>query len=527
MTFAKVEAGEPTFGDITFEGGLSFTSVSRQDAVGYGQAAAVADFDGDGDLDVFLTQDLGPCALFRSEFAVAFTEIAAAAGVQVDPAEARAKAAAAFDYDRDGRPDLFVGTTGEGNHLYRNRGDGTFEETTAAAGIGGGAHYTLSAVPGDFDGDGWTDLYEVNCVPTDYAAPFALATAPAPNRLWRNNGDGTFTDVAPALGVDDPLAGWAAQWMDVEGDGDQDLLLANDVFFYPGTDTRDRVFVNGGPGAGFAFEERGADFGLAEPHSGMGFSVGDLDGDGVFDLYVSDFGGNELRLGGDPLPWPDRAPALGMAVAFDAAGRRQVTWGCHILDWNSDGRNDLLVFNGILAATDPGPAYGNFQLPRLFLARTAPAGTPPEARANGLVFEEVAAAAGLHGLGAVGARGVVPADLDRDGDLDLVVPTRVGPARLVRNDTPGAGPWYGVRLRGTRSPPEGWGAILELRVGTATWRQLLSAGGMCGSALVPERVFTPGPLARGKTLLTVRWPSGTVQEVEPRRDAWTTVVEPL
>ncbi|HEU4395353.1 MAG TPA: VCBS repeat-containing protein, partial [Planctomycetota bacterium] len=318
---------QPHFLDVTPLTGIDLVSVSRLDIAGYGQGAAVADFDGDGDLDIFLTQDVGPCRLYRNLGSMQFGDVAAFAGVQVSSGEAHAKAAAAFDFDRDGHTDLFVGTCGEGNRLFRNRGDGTFEDVSAASGIGGGTDFTLSAHPGDYDGDGLLDLYEVNCVPTDYAAPNQHSPLPARNRLWRNQGDGTFVDMAPLLGVDDPLAAWAAQWIDLDGDGDQDLLLPNDAFFYPGADVNDRAFINSGAEGGFLFEDRAADYGLDERHYGMGFSAGDLDGDGLLDLFSSDLGPSELRLGSDPTPWPDRAAALGVEIGFDEGMRHQVTWG--------------------------------------------------------------------------------------------------------------------------------------------------------------------------------------------------------
>ena len=348
---------------------------------------------------------------------------------------------------------------------------------------------------------------------------------PAPDRLWRNGRDGTFSDVAPGLGVDDPLAGWAAHWFDLDGDGSQDLLVANDHFFYPKKPTRDRAYMNRGAAAGFAFVDRAAAFGMDENHSGMGFTIADLDGDGTFDIYTPDYGPNELRLGSDPPPRPNRAFELGIADGAPGSLLPAISWGCAIVDLDRDGWNDLLVFRGSLATENPGGAFAARQVPCLWLSRPAKAASPG-APGNGRAFVESAKEAGLAGLGCPGARAAIPCDLDGDGDLDLVVSMRFGKARILRNDTPVLGPWYGVRLRGSRSTREGFGAVLELDAGPRTVRQLCSAGGQAGATFPPEWILVPGPGASGKARLAVRWPSGTVQEVEPARNAWTTVEEP-
>jgi hypothetical protein len=515
----------PLFVDATAASGVAFTSLPRSDVVGYGQGVAVADFDGDGDLDLFLPQDLGPCALYRNDGGLAFTDVAAAAGVQVSAVEAHAKSAAFLDFDRDGDPDLFVGTAGDGNRLFRNEGDGTFTDVSAASGIGGGADFTVHAAPGDFDADGFPDLFAVNFVPADFGAGGTPTGAPSPDRLWHNQGDGTFTDEAAALGVADPRAGWAAQWLDLDGDRDQDLLVANDRFFYQGMETRDRAWINGGAAAGFAFTDGAAALGLDVSHSGMGFAAGDLDGDRLLDLYVTDIGGNELRLGSDAAPRPDRAPDLGVDAAFEGA-IPQVAWGASILDLDRDGWSDLLVFCGLLADADPGPGSPDHQSPRLFLSRKAAPGTPAAWKVRGRVFVDEADAAGLGALECRGARAAVPADLDGDGDEDLVISTRFGAARILRNDTPARGPWYGVRLDGERCPREGWGAMIELRAGGRTFVQAASAGGQPGASLPPEWIFAPGPGPSKPARVTVRWPDGGVTEADAAPDGWTVVEEP-
>jgi len=512
---ARRQRPPPEFTDATAASGVDFTTLSRADGEnGYGNGVAVADIDGDGDLDLFFPQDLGDSALYLNDGAMGFREAAAEAGVVLEGDEDHAKSAAFLDFDRDGAPDLFVGTAGEGNRLFRNDGDGSFTDVSGPSGVGAGAPFTMSAAVGDFDSDGFPDLYECNFQPYAWEPPPGQRdTRPAPNRLWRNRGDGTFEDVAGAAGVEDPVAAWAAHWLDVDGDGDQDLVVANDAFFYRSLETHCRVFLNGGP-PGWEFEDLAERYGLRKGFFAMGIAAGDLDGDRRFDLYVTNYGPNVFLPGGGRHAWDDRGRELGIRGGRTEEGYVQIAWGAAIADLDMDGRQDLLVQSGTL---EIGPEISDGALlQRPFLWR----------QHRRRRFLECAEEAGLLGTPTPGGRDAIPADLDGDGDLDLVVSTRTGPAVLFRNDTPRRSDWFGVRLVGARSERHGLGARLDLRARGRRVCDLVTTGGQPGGSLPTERILYPGRRTRGRGRLKVTWPSGVVQRVRVIANAWNTVREP-
>ena len=252
--------GDGTFTDNTATAGVGHTGI------GFGTASS--DYDGDGDLDLYITNIWSANVLYRNNGNGTFTDVAAAAGVSA--AGVGSRGASWGDYDGDGRLDLYVTNSGGANTLFRNNGDGTFTNVTAAAGVAHGGN-SQGAVWGDYDGDGYLDLYVANL-------------GGHANGLYRNNGDGTFTNVATAAGVD--YNGWTPRvaWADVDNDGRLDLYLNNGS---------NLVYRNNGDGS---FTNITTTAGVGDVTDGYSAVWGDVDVDGDLDLYVANFGANVLYL---------------------------------------------------------------------------------------------------------------------------------------------------------------------------------------------------------------------------------------
>jgi VCBS repeat protein len=284
-----------------------------------------------------------------------------------------------FDYDNDGRPDLFVAAARGGDRLFHNTG-GRFEDVTAAAHVPPGRWGSM-AVAADYDRDGFLDLYVVRMgdQETTTPRPNYAATNGVPNTLLRNLGDGTFTDVTEAAGVGDTGWGMAAAWGDYDGDGWPDLYVANEF-------GRNVLYHNEGNGR---FRERAEAAGVVDGGAGMGVAWGDYDGDGRLDLFVSNMHANSAwaLFHPDfpaPIPWPYRVLGLfttgvrersdeiihrltrGSSLyrnqgdgtftdVSDTAGVRDGQWGwaAEFLDYDNDGRLDLYAVNGFITGAIP------------------------------------------------------------------------------------------------------------------------------------------------------------------------------
>ncbi|NNM32341.1 MAG: CRTAC1 family protein, partial [Gemmatimonadetes bacterium] len=409
---------------------------------------AWADYDGDGDLDLFVGMRYGPNHLYRNDDG-RFTDVAPEAGL----ADAQDTRAAAWgDYDADGDPDLYVGfpaEVGEGNRLYRNDG-GRFTDVAGEKGVGlVGTTRQPSWV--DYDGDGDLDLF--------------VAMRDQPNRLFRNDGDGPFTDVTEVAGVGDPRRTVGVVWFDYDHDGDLDVHISNqngdeDAFLQ---NQGDGSFVDVAPDLGMNWPGRGEEYGSVAP------AVADYDNDGDLDLFIAAYGPDVL--------WSNNGDGTFDNVTDpETLGQDYHSTTAAWADFDHDGRPDLLVtsYLGDVAEAED----------HLFLNR-----------ASG--FENVIPANLLeHGP----SHGVAWADYDGDGDLDLAIANNnqaAGTHHLYRNDLPPSVARRSIQVsvvdsRGSWMFP---GAEVRVRDGESGAllgsRLIDSGGGYCSQGMAPAHFGLP------------------------------------
>ena len=508
------------FVDATADSGIDyFVSSGGEDKKhlleSTGSGVGVADVDGDGLEDVYLTTQQPTDAWLRGERPLAnalyrnrgdgtFEDIAARAGVDL-----RAWSCGAYfaDVDNDGDADLFVTAWGS-NVFYRNRGDGTYQEDTARAGLGGGAaDWSAGAAFGDLDGDGDLDLYVANYAEYDLASPpfdgaftdykgiqvfrGPLGFVAQADRVYRNRGNGTFEEIADTAGFRSraPLFGLGVVFLDDDDDGDLDVYVANDS-------TDNFLFRNEGD---FTFREIGTLAGVAtnedaKQQAGMGTDAGDIDGDGRIDLVVTNFSHDwntiYRNLGGGS--FRDVTFESGLQDTY-----LPLAWGVKLFDADGDGDLDLFVANGhIYPWIDDAPQLGTTYRQANLLYRNRGDGT----------FEDVGARAGS-GLALIeGTRGTAAFDSDGDGDLDLLLTNLDGPARLLRNESR-QGVSTRFMLEGVDSPRDGTGARLTATIGSTRVVRVANPFGSYLSTGTRD-VHVGSGESRTIDVLEVRWPSG-------------------
>ena len=544
ITDANLPPGMPrvAFTDVTASAGISFQH--RNGARGgkflpetMGGGCAFFDFDNDGDQDILFVNSTdwpwdakddkrsGTLALFRNDGKGHFTDVTASSGLDLD---AYGMGSAIGDYDNDGLPDIFVTSVG-GSHLFHNEGGGKFREVTTQAAVGGSSEdWTTSASWLDIDNDGDLDLFVCNNVrwskeidqAVDYKLP-GIGRAYGPPMsftgaypyLYRNDGGGHFTDISAAAGIQiknkatgQPLAkslGLAP--IDLDSDGWIDLIVANDtvqnLVFH---NERNGTFKEIGEVTGAAFDNYG------KVRGAMGIDAARVQGDDSLAVSIGNFANEMTALyvsKQNALTFADEAIAQGIG----AASRHLLTFGVFFFDYDLDGWLDLLTTNGHLdeqiSKVQPDQQYR--QPTQLFwnargVRTTGGFVAVPAEESTRALFNPIA------------GRGSAYADIDGDGDLDLLL-TQVGAAPvLLRNDQQLHHHWTRLKITGTRANRDGIGAWVKVRAGGKTmWRHVMPTRGYLSQSELPV-TFGLGENDRVEEA-SITWPGGEVQKVDGLR----------
>lgn len=519
------------FQEMTSDTGIVFSYRNGEEAGQFaileslGGGAGLFDYDGDGDLDVFLPGGGGfdsrrepiglPSALYRNDGKWRFTAVTQAAGVHQVGFYSHGVAAA--DFDNDGFVDVLV--TGYGGLVfYQNQGDGTFRETAKGVGLEDRL-WSSSAAWGDIDRDGDLDLYVVHYVDWSPANhPFCKGPRATdrevcpprqfeglPDSLYENQGDGTFRDCSTEAGLRPDGKGLGVVMADVDVDGDLDIYVANDT-------VPNLLYQNDGFGrlreigmtSGTAVNDAGA------PDGSMGADLADFNGDGLPDLWVVNYERESFALYRNE--GNCNFQHISQSTGVTALGGLYVGWGTVFLDFDRDGDEDVFISNGHVIRH---PINAPLRQTPLLVEND-----------SGKRFVNASAQAGMYMTTPHMGRGAALGDVDDDGDLDLAVVHTNEPVALLSNDSANDNGWISLRLIGTRSTREPIGAVVRLTTVHGTHVQQIK-GGTSYASTSDRRVFFGLGQAERIDKIDILWPSGLAQsisELEPGRQA--TIVEP-
>ncbi len=521
----------PRFADVTAEAGITFRynfGDFTYDNVleSSGSGVAFLDFDGDGLMDLLFLNGRyiegasdpkgrvfsnARNALYRNNGDGTFTDVTEKAGVG---GKHWAMAATVADLDGDGLPDIFLSNYGP-NTFFHNNGDGSYSDRTEKAGLAGPetlngfVKWSVGAAAFDADGDGQLELLVGNFLAFDplYLSPGSPERMPSPAEyrgqpsiLYKRGPDGTFVDVTKKARLhfpDNKVMGLTA--FDCDGDGRLDIFQANDH-------QPNFLFRNLGKGV---FEEIGVPAGVAVNRDGVGTghmhgSLGDVDGDGLLDILVTDLSYQSLYRAISPCRFEDIVETSGIRRLMDGVE----SWGGGLQDFDNDGDLDLFAANG---AADS-------------LVEKRPTMLVNDGKGH---FADASETAGPYFLGKRSGRGAAFGDYDNDGRIDIVVShvDLKGTPVLLRNVTENGNHWIGVSLKPTRSPSEPVGAVVRANAGGKTQIRVYQRAQSYLSLNDPRLHFGFGKATRVETL-EVRWPSGIVQTLrDVPVDRYLTVTE--
>jgi hypothetical protein len=504
---APVSAGpEDRFVDVTRQAGIGFTHQFCHDGImnillSNGAGGAVFDYNGDGFMDLYLLNwgpldgvtkrglrvEREPNRLYRNRGDGTFEDVTEQAGVA---GTGFANAAATGDFDNDGHEDLYITCFGA-NQLYRNRGDGTFEDVTIQAGVADATGSGISATFLDADGDGWLDLYVVNYLTFDPstiseqnpgAYPGPLAYPGEADVFFRNRGDGTFEAVTRDAGLYVPIhRGMSVSVFDHGRDGTPDIYVSND-------DTPNGLWLNNGQGQ---FHDAGLELGVAlnsigEAPGSMNATLADANDDGWLDIFVTRFGYGSFYVRQEGGHYLDEMWRSGLGRLT----QNYVGWGGSFIDFDNDGDPDLFIVNG--SAFTLGGTLS------LLLENDGRGGFSDAAEKGGRFFATP-----------VDGRGSAVLDFDNDGRLDLLATTLANRPVLLRNRSADGNHWLKLDVR-DRHGRVAYGALITVAAGDRTWRtEVLCPTGflMQGDARVHLGLGRVSKVNR----LEIRWPGGSVR----------------
>jgi enediyne biosynthesis protein E4 len=521
-------ASPVVFTDVTKQAGITWVhdnalSPDRFLPETVGAGCLFFDYDNDGWMDIYLVNS-GPSdfftpgkplrnAIYHNNHDGTFTDVTDKAGVA---GNTFGMGAAAGDYDGDGWVDLYVTSYGR-NILYRNNGNGTFTDITEKAGVAAPG-WSTCAVWFDYDKDGKLDLFvssfveynkETTCGNNRLGQKFYCIPRvfkPRPSHLFHNNGNGTFADVSEKSGImKSPGKSFGVVATDVNNDGWTDLFVANDTM-------PNFLFINKGNGtfdevglkAGVAFSDNGS------PRSGMGVDATDFDGDGWQDLFVANIDRELFSLyhNEKDLNFTDDPGEIGQATRLLSG------WGLKFFDYNNDGYPDLFLANGHPDdMVEKLTIRVKYKEPLLMFENL------------GTKFKDVSAQSGSVFSNSYPARGLTVGDYDNDGDLDVLISNNGQAPLLLRNDGGNRNNWLGLQLVATKSNPGAVGAVISWQVGTRKFSRLKTTGGSYLASHDPREILGAGPNGKVDSV-EIRWPGGKSDKLTNLPiNSYVTVVE--